>query len=705
MTTNTKAARRGWPSIASNPTRQRSSTGAGIRLDSSLLDRWLQHLNRPERDWDDDNDWRTCSLTWRPFEPTRFPFPSRIGTTHTRPRRVQRRQVPSDLRVALRRLQPYSRRYRRSLVVLGLFRVLIPIAEVAAIWVFKIAVDQVFIPASLDRAPFVLGLLLLSGLVVSLLSFAESLLSQRVAGRLVLDARADLMRHMLSLRPDFYDQHSLGDLLSRISNDVSSFETLVVSISREFYGQVLRAAVLLCVIFALSWRLALAGVIVVPLFALISRYFAKKTKLNSRHRRRLAGEVGATAEDVLANVPLIQAHNTLEQELGRFAASGSRLYAADVAATRLKAWYQPAVDGVELLGAFSVVAIGTVELAAGRMTLGALFVFMAFLNQLFSPIRALGRLSTTLASATASAERVFELLDVPGHAGADAQSLPVIASSGVVEFDHVSFTYPGAPRPALHDVSFRLEPGKIVALVGPSGAGKSTIVRLLMRWHDPTAGAVRFDGDDLRTLRVEEFRERIALVSQDSPMVDRTIAENISYGCPNAPTEAVERAAHLADASGFIAEFPDGFKTSVGQRGRRLSGGQRQRIAIARAMFRDAPILVLDEPTSGLDATSADRIHEPIHRLIDNRATLLVSHNLRMVNEAHEILVLDGGRIVERGTHTELRAAGGLYETLYLASQPEQTPARAHREFVDSWERSIIDQFTQVMGGITHDHH
>ncbi len=603
--------------------------------------------------------------------------PDDAGRRRLRPaalmlRRATSTTVPRSraLRATIRRFHPYARRYRPQLIALGILRLLIPLAEIGAIWVFKIAVDQVFVPASLDKAPLVFVLLGLTTIAVAGLSYVESVLDEWVSGRILLDARRDLMSHMLDVRPDFYDRHALGDLLTRLSGDVGAIGTLVATTTRDVFGHVVRAAALLTIIFVLSWRLALAALVVGPFFGLLSRFFARRTKVTSRERRRRGGEIGAAAEDILANVPLIQSHGTKQAELDRFDDHGQALFRVDMVAARLRALYQPAVDGMELVGAISVISLGTIELDRGRMTLGGLFVFMAFLNQLFSPIRALGRLGTSLYSAAASAERVIELLDVPAHAPDPPDALPVIAQRGDVEFKSVSFTYPGAERASLSGVSFRLEPGKVVALVGPSGAGKSTVVRLLMRWYEPTAGTIRFDGDDIRALCLDEYRERIALVPQDSPMVDRTIAENIAYGLPDATDDEITAAATLADAHSFIDEFPDGYATSVGQRGRRLSGGQRQRIALARALLRDAPLLILDEPTSGLDAGSTDRIHEPIHRLMDNRATLLVSHNLRMVHEADEILVLDAGRIVERGTHNELRAIGGLYETLYQASLP-----------------------------------
>jgi ATP-binding cassette, subfamily B, bacterial len=573
--------------------------------------------------------------------------------------------------IAIRKFKHHARRYRLQIVCLGLLKVMTPLAEVAAIWVFKIAVDQMFIPASTDGAPTVVLLLATSTVIVAALTFAETMLSQWVRSRVVFDARQDLLGHLIDLPPDYFDSHPLGDVLTRLSGDVGAVETLVVSAPLEAFGNLVRALVLGVTVFSLSWRLSLAALAVGPLFALLSRYFARRSKEISRERRRHSGVVGAAAEDMLANVPLIQSHGTREAELGRFGVHGYALRSVDMAGARLSALYQPAVDGVELLGALSVICLGTIELSRGRMTIGELFVYIAFLNQLFSPIRALGRFGTSLYSAAASAERVIELLDTPANVADLPTARSVQVDTGLVEFDHVSFTYAGSSQAALQDVSFRLEPGKVVALVGPSGSGKSTIVKLLLRWQEPSAGAVRLDGNDIRNLRIDELRQRFALVSQDAAMVDRTVRENIGYGQRFVNSFDIARAAEGADAADFINALPDGYHTKVGQRGRRLSGGQRQRIAIARALLRHAPILILDEPTSGLDANSSDRIYEPIHRLMTDRATLVVSHNLRMVHDADEILVLDRGQIVERGTHRELRALGGLYEQLYQASLPE----------------------------------
>jgi ATP-binding cassette, subfamily B, bacterial len=281
----------------------------------------------------------------------------------------------------------------------------------------------------------------------------------------------------------------------------------------------------------------------------------------------------------------------------------------------------------------------------------------------------------TVHAAAASGERIIEFLDrEPAvRERPDARRLP--RGRGALTIDEVSFRYPGATRDAVHGIAFACEPGQIVALVGPSGAGKSTLVKLLLRFYDPDAGRVLLDGEDLRDMRLDSLRENVAVVLQETLIFDGTVRENIAYGRPGAAEAEIIRAAQAADADRFVRALPDGYDTVVGQKGRRLSGGQRQRIAIARAMIRDAPVLILDEPTTGLDAESGERILAPLRRLMSGRTTLVISHNLLTVREANMILTMEEGRVVERGTHAELLLRGGRYAQLYrLHERKSGTP-------------------------------
>jgi ABC-type multidrug transport system fused ATPase/permease subunit len=296
---------------------------------------------------------------------------------------------------------------------------------------------------------------------------------------------------------------------------------------------------------------------------------------------------------------------------------------------------------------------------------------MAFLTQLYSPIRSLSDLTTIAYAASAAAERIMEFFDLRPSVTEKEDALPLPRAGGVIEFEEVSFRYPEGAGEALSSVSFVVRPGETLALVGASGAGKSTIAKLLLRFYDPTEGRILLDGHDLRDLELPSLRDNVAVLFQEALVFDGTIRENIAYGRSGATEEEIVRAAKAADAHGFITSLSEGYDTVVGQKGRRLSGGQRQRMAIARAMIRDAPVLILDEPTTGVDAESGRRILEPLGRLMSGRTTIVISHNLLTVSRASQIVVLDGGCVTERGTHEELLSGGGRYAQLYRLHRSE----------------------------------
>jgi ABC-type multidrug transport system fused ATPase/permease subunit len=572
-------------------------------------------------------------------------------------------------REVFRRFWPYARPYRRYIGLTLLFATVTPAIETTRVWMFKVVIDEVLIPR--DFGPFwrvAFGYLVLT-LLAGAVSASDRVLSTWVAGRFLLGLRTRLFAHLQGLSLDFFERRRLGDVMTRLTSDIGAIEALVLSGVDEAVTYALRIVFFTGALFWLSWQLAMVSLLVAPLFWYVARYVGRLTQGASRERLRRSGSSSAIAEESFSNAALVQAYNRQETEIERYRRQAEGSFAAQMVSARARALSSPVVDLIELVGALIIIALGVSVLSTGRLTLGGLLVFFTYVGQLYSPVRGLTRLGTTLYSATAAAERVVELFDErPSvHERSDARAL--VPARGAVEFDHVSFRYPAGARDALSDVSLRVEPGEILALVGASGSGKSTIAKLLLRFYDPAAGTIRIDGQDLRDLTLDSLREHVAVLLQEALVFDASVRENIAYGRPDATEEEIMCAAQAAGAHEFIMALPHGYDTPAGQKGRRLSGGERQRVAVARAMIRNAPVLLLDEPTTGLDAESGQRLIEPLRRLAAGRATIVIAHDLGLVRDATCILVLQDGLVVERGTHDELLARNAVYAGLYRTHQ------------------------------------
>ena len=568
-----------------------------------------------------------------------------------------------SIREIFRRFWPDARAYRRWLLLGLLFIAAVPAVATLEIWLFKLLVDDVLVPGDLGPLPWLaaayVGLTVVGGIV----AFGDEYVSAWVGERFLLGLRSRLYGHMLTLS-DGPERRRLGDLLARLTGDVQAIESFVLTGVGTAIAALLQIAFFTAALFYLQWDLALLSLVVAPLFWFTAHRFSRLIKRASREKRRRSGSLTAVAEEGLSNALLVQAYNRQDSELERFRRENEGIVSAELAATRLRALFAPVIDLIELAGALLVIGWGTYSLSEGRITLGGMLAFLAYLTLLYGPIRDLSRLGTTIFAAAAAAERVVDVLDQHPLVRDRPSARPLGRARGVVELDAVTFRYPGRVTPALEDVSLRVEPGETLALVGASGAGKSTIAKLLLRLHDPDQGSVRIDGCDLRELTLESVRENIGVLLQETLVFDGTVWENIAYGRPGASEAEIVDAAKTADAHQFIEALPEGYATVVGQKGRRLSGGQRQRLAIARAVVRDAPVLILDEPSTGLDAKSRQRLLDPLRRLMRGRTTIVISHTLLTVRDATSILVLDRGRVVERGSPDQLVALDGAYAGL-----------------------------------------
>lgn len=567
--------------------------------------------------------------------------------------------------------RPYRGRLLLSLLLVGVG----PFLDTAQIWMYKLLIDDVLVPRNFGAFPLIAAAYLGLALAQGLGSFCDEMLSTWLGERFVLDLRTRLFDHLHRLPVDFFDRRQLGDTLSRLTGDVDAIEALVLSGVTRTLAYLFEIVLFTGALFYLNWPLALASMIAAPVFALAARYFSKRIKNASREQRRRSGSVTAVAEESLGNVALVQAYDRHAAVTERFHRESFGRFGAEMAATRLRAAFRPLTELLEVVGVVLVMGMGVWALQHDQVTLGGLLVFLTYLTRLYSPIRGAGRLSNTVYAASASAERIIDLLDYQSDIREPARPRSLRSARGRLVFDGVSFRYPGVTRAALNGITFAVAPGQTMALVGASGAGKSTLGKLLLRFNDPDTGRITLDGYDLRNLTPADLRSNISAVLQETLVFDGTIRDNIMWGKPDATEADVIAAATAADAHEFIMALPEGYQTRIGQRGRLLSGGQRQRLAIARAMIRDAPVLLLDEPTTGLDAASTQRVLAPMRRLMTGRTTLIISHNLLTVTDADQILFLRDGRITGAGTHHDLLAGNADYAHLYrLHQQPRLQP-------------------------------
>ena len=587
---------------------------------------------------------------------------------------------------------------------LGLVAMLLDAAfTVLRPWPLKVVIDRVlshkptrvpFIRTWLDNARFTrLDILygaclatLVIAVVTGLLTYYYTHVMGQVGQRFIYELRRNLFAHMQRLSLRFHDRQRTGDLTARLTSEVQAMQDMIANGLIMLGSNFFLLTGMLALMFWISWKLALATLSVTPLLLWVVFRYTRRLKAAGREARLSTRRMAALANETLASIRIVQGLAQEEQQDERFQERSESNLQAYLETVRYQAQVTPLVDALAAVGLIIVMWYGAVQVFDKVMTTGDVVIFFAYVTGFYSPMKALARFSYLFNRASIGAEGVAEVLGIRSELVDQKGARPAAMLQGAIDFQRVSFEYePG--RPVLHDINLSIAPREKIAIVGATGAGKSTLVGLIPRFYDPTEGAVCIDGKDIRDFTVNSLREQISLVLQDSLLFSGTVRENIAFGRPDATDDEIIAAACLANADKFIRELPEGYNSPVSERAKTLSGGEKQRIAIARAILRDAPILILDEPTSSLDSAAEQAVMEALGRAAARRSTIIIAHRFSTVRLADRIIVLERGRIVEEGKHHELLALHGRYAHLYDL----QMPSKLERSSIQVQEATAHD--------------
>jgi len=578
-----------------------------------------------------------------------------------------------------RRLLGFLSPYKRGVIVSFALAAAAMVATVAIPWLTGEAID-----ATRDGDQSQLIWLAVAVAGAGLLRLAFSVGRRLVAGNVSLgveyDLRARLYGHLQKLELGFFDHQQTGQLMSRVTVDLQAVR-FFLGYGLIFIGQALFTIVLAAIaMFALRPELALIALAPVPFVVAIAFRFGRRSRPANQEVQQRVAELTAEAEENVSGVRVVKAFAREPRQLERFDHRVTRVFEQSMVATRLQAFYAPFIGFLPNLGLAAILFVGGREVIGGTITVGEFTAFYAYLLMLISPMRMLGYMLGSAQRATASGARIFQLLDRAPAMTVREGAPPLPPGRGRVELRDVSLTFEGSTQPALAGIDLTVEGGSTVALVGPTGSGKTALVSLLPRLYDVTTGAVLIDGADVRDVDPGALRRELAIVNDDPFLFSATVHDNIAYARPDASREEVETAARRAQAAGFIAELPHGYDTLIGERGLTLSGGQRQRIAIARALLANPRVLVLDDATSAVDASTEQEIKEALREVMAGRTTFVIAHRLSTIALADEVVVLDRGRIVARGTHEQLVDSDEFYAEIAAKGLPDRIAHDEQRE-------------------------
>ena len=532
-------------------------------------------------------------------------------------------------------------------------------------YLIKVAIDQYITPKDQPGLVRIATLLAVSFILLFAVSSVQSYALTWVGQKVLATLRGDIFRHLQQLPQGYHDRHIVGVTVSRVINDVAEINELLSQGVITLLGDVVVLVGIIIIMLDMSPKLALLTFIVLPLMVLATWLFSRQARTAFRETRSsVAAVVGDLAEDI-NGMRAIQAFTREKTTQDRFEQVNRENRNAYINAMNLSFIFLPTIEMLGMLATVIVLWFGGRFVLDGQVTLGVMVAFLTYVSRFFQPIQELSRIYTTFQSAMAGGEQVVNLLDTPLEIEDAPNAQPIPLVRGEIELSHVSFRYRAELPEVLHDINLVVQSGKTAALVGPTGAGKTTIANLIARFYEVTCGAVTIDGTDIREVTIASLRQQVRVISQDPFLFSRTIAENIKYGKPDASDDEMILAARQANAHDFISRLPDGYQTRMLEGGVNLSQGQRQLISIARALLTDPRILILDEATANIDSVTEALLQDAIAHLLHGRTAVVIAHRLSTVRNADQVHVIDGGRIVEQGTHASLLQQKGLYAQLY----------------------------------------
>ncbi len=554
--------------------------------------------------------------------------------------------------------------YKTALIVGSVFLALASLTNLAVPLLIKDLVDVVMVKKDLtmlNNIAINIGLLFFLQLICST---AHNYLFDLTEKRIITDFRKKIFMHLQTLSLSFFAKRRTGEIMSRMTNDVTTLENLITDIPATVLQQSIRLFGGILIIIYMNWKLTFMILVLAPVMVLFARTFGKRLKrLSTEIQDKLATSTTVLEENI-SNIQVVKSFVRSGLETNRFSDAVEDSFQSAKKRVTISSFFGPTIGFIAFTTSLVLLWYGGREVITGSISPGELIAFILYATIIAGPMGSFARMYTRLQEGVGASTRIFEILDTPEEVKDDAKDTPLPAITGKVEFDQVRFHY-REDKEVLQGISFSAEPGQVIALVGPSGAGKSTLIQLLHRFYDPVSGEIRIDGTPLKQVSLNSYWSQIGFVPQETLMFGGSIQENIEYAKQGATQDEIIAAAKAANAHNFIMDCPEGYQTIVGEKGIRLSAGQRQRIAIARTILKNPRLLILDEATSALDNESELLIQEALERLMEGRTTFVIAHRLSTIHNADKIMVLDNGEIVESGTHAELMENQGLYHRLY----------------------------------------